>query len=72
MERIAELTNEVEAQVLGAELTALDIPHFIQSYHDSAYDGLFQAVQGWGHIEADEEFKGQILEVLEGLRGGEE
>jgi hypothetical protein len=72
MEKIAKLDNEVEAQILGAELKAQDIPHFIKSYHDSAYDGLFQAMQGWGHIEAEEEYRGQILEILEVLRGKEE
>ncbi len=69
MEKIADLISEVEAQVLGAELEAQEIPHFIRSYHDSALDGLFQATQGWGHVEADAEDREQILAILEGLRG---
>ena len=66
------LENEVEAQLLDAELSALDIPHSMMSYHDFAFDGVFQMSKGWGHVEADVEFREQILSILDGIRHGQE
>ena len=43
------------------------IPHVMKSYHDSAYDGLFQGQKGWGHVEASEEHESKILELLNDL-----
>ena len=70
LQRIAVLDNQIEAQLLDAELAQRDIPHLIISYDDSAWDGLFQFSHGWGHIEAPPEFKDQILEILNDLRQG--
>lgn len=55
------LKNQMEAMLLDEILTEKRIPHIIRSYHDSAYDGLWQNTAGWGHIEAPEEFKEEIL-----------
>ena len=44
--------NEIEAMLLDEILTEKHIPHMIRSYHDSAYDGLWQTPTGWGHLEA--------------------
>lgn len=63
-ERIATLESEVQAHVLGATLSGQGIPHAIRSYHDSAYDGVFQVQKGWGHIEAPPEFRNVILRTL--------
>ncbi len=53
--------NEIEAMLLDEILTEKQIPHLIRSYHDSAYDGLWQTQSGWGHIEAPEEYTDEIL-----------
>ena len=45
------LENEIEAQLLDSILNERNIPHHIQSYHDTAYDGLFQAQKGWGCVK---------------------
>jgi len=66
--RIAVLENEFEAGLIDTILIEQDIPHVIRSYHDSALDGLFQAQKGWGCIEAAEEYKAAILELLDDLR----
>ncbi len=66
--RIAGLNNEVEAGRLDAELTSRDVPHVMVCYHDSAYDGIFQAGLGWGHVEAEVSRREEILAVLEALR----
>lgn len=68
MKRIAVLGHVTEAQLLAAMLDGQGIPHVIRSYHDSAYDGLFQASMGWGHVEADQEHEADILALLESLR----
>lgn len=63
--KILLFENEVEALLLGEILTDNKIPHVIRSYHDSAYDGLFQSTAGWGHLEAQEEHKEEILHFYE-------
>ena len=61
--RILMLNNEIEAMLLDEILTEKNIPHIIRSYHDSALDGLWQTQSGWGHIEAPEEYKEEILAI---------
>lgn len=63
--RILVLNNEIEAKLLSEILTEKNIPHMIRSYHDSAYDGLFQIQTGWGVLESPEEFKDEILTIYE-------
>ena len=52
--------NEIEAMLLDEILTEKQIPHLIRSYHDSAYNGLWQSQSGWGHLEAPEEYAEEI------------
>lgn len=59
--KILMLQNEIEAMLLDEILTSKNIPHIIRSYHDSAYDGLWQLQSGWGHLEAPYEFREEIL-----------
>jgi hypothetical protein len=61
--KILMFKNEIEAMLLDEILTEKQIPHLIRSYHDSAYDGLWQTQSGWGHIEAPEEYSDEILNV---------
>ena len=61
--KILLFKNEIEAMLLDEILTEKQIPHVIRSYHDSAYDGLWQTQSGWGHIEAPEEYSDEILAV---------
>ena len=46
--KIAGLENIVEAQLMVSILEEKEIPHRIRSFHDTAYDGLFQFQKGWG------------------------
>ena len=61
--KILTLQNEIEAKLLSDILNERDIPHIIRSYHDSAYDGLFQSYSGWGHIEAPGQYSDEILSI---------
>ncbi len=53
---------------MGSILDERNILHRIRSYHDTAYDGLFQLQKGWGEIRAPARFMDQILEVLREIR----
>ena len=68
--RIALLENPIEAQILADALESAEIPHRVRSYHDTAYDGLFQVQKGWGEISAPERFRDEILEMLGEVRQG--
>jgi hypothetical protein len=65
--KILVFNNEFEAKLLEGLLNENGIPHIIRSYHDSAYDGLWQTKTAWGHIEAPEEFREAITELYKGM-----
>jgi hypothetical protein len=65
--KIAVLDNEIQARLIDSVLTERDIPHRLRSYHDSAYDGIFQTQKGWGIIQAPLQYKEEILSILEDL-----
>ena len=56
-EKAVVLDNEVQAELMDEILSGRDIPHIMQSYHDSALDGIFQAGKGWGVILAPANFE---------------
>jgi hypothetical protein len=66
--KVAVLENEIEACLLESILNERDIPHLLQSYHDTAYDGLYQTQKGWGHVSAPLSSREEILEILSDLR----
>jgi len=67
-EKVAGLDHEVEAELIDGVLSGRDIPHIMQSYHDSALDGLFQAGKGWGVILAPASFREEIQAALAEIR----
>lgn len=67
LEKILTLNNMVESRVLDSVLTERGIPHIIVSYYDTAYDGLFVATRGWGHVEAPAEYREEILAIHQDL-----
>jgi hypothetical protein len=66
--KIAALESTIEAQLAESILEERSIPHRIRSFHDTAYDGLFQLQRGWGELLAPEGFRDDIEEILESLR----
>ena|SRR6185369_1894602 len=68
LERVGVLDNEVQAGLVDAILVDRGVPHIMQTYHDSAYDGIFQTQKGWGVILAPLAFREQILTVLEEIK----
>jgi hypothetical protein len=63
--KLLEFNNEIEAKLLDGLLSEKGIPHLIRSYHDSAYDGLWQTQSGWGHLEGQEEDREEIMKIYE-------
>ena len=66
--KITILENAIEAQLIGSILDQHHIPHRLRSYHDTAYDGLFQFQKGWGRLYAPPSYRQVILEVVEDVR----
>ncbi|MCG6880053.1 MAG: hypothetical protein LJE96_13020 [Deltaproteobacteria bacterium] len=62
------LENQFEAQLLASILVEREIPHRLRSYHDTAFDGLFQTQKGWGYVSAPEGYHLEIKEIIEDLR----
>ena len=67
-EKVAVLDNEVQAELMDGVLSGRDIPHIMQSYHDSAMDGIFQTGKGWGAVLAPASFREEILAALAEIR----
>jgi hypothetical protein len=65
--KVQALSNAVEASLLDSVLTERGIPHVMVSFHDSAYDGLFQAQKGWGIVKAPREYEDEIKAIYEDL-----
>ena len=68
--KVGVLENTIEAQLIDSILNEHKIPHRLHSYHDTAYDGLFQMQKGWGELRAPLSFKDDILEILNAVRSG--
>lgn len=66
--KIVTLENGIEAQLVGSILDQRNIPYRIRSYHDTAYDGLFQFQKGWGKLLAPRSHRQEILAVVEDVR----
>lgn len=50
MKNLIKPENSAEAQALQSLLQQHGIPSQVVSFHDTAYDGLFQTQYGWGVI----------------------
>jgi len=66
--KIAVLENAIEAQLIGSILDQRGILHRLQSYYDTAYDGLFQMQKGWGKLYASQSRRQEILQIIEDVR----
>ena len=64
MKKIISLSSEIEAIRIKEILDSNEIPLLVRSFHDSAYDGLFQNQYGWGVLEANESDEERILELV--------
>ena len=67
MKKILSISSEIEAFRIKEILEDNKVPHLIRSFHDSAYDGIFQNQYGWGVLEADESDEARILDLVKEL-----
>jgi hypothetical protein len=67
-EKVTVLENAIEAQLISSILDEEGIAYRIRSFHDTAYDGLFQVQKGWGELSAPSSVKNRILEIIRAVR----
>jgi hypothetical protein len=60
--------NEAEANVIKSILAEHGIYAEIKSFHDTAYDGLFQSQYGWGLIRVSETDLPEAQRIIEEWR----
>ena len=60
MKNLMKPENEAEANVIKSILEENGIYAEIKSFHDTAYDGLFQSQYGWGVIRVS---KSDLIEA---------
>lgn len=65
---ISVLNDQIEARLLEAILKERSIPHDILSYHDTAYDGIFQIQKGWGVVRGYDSDREVIETILADIR----
>jgi hypothetical protein len=66
--KVAILEDENEALLLDSILTERATPHFMRSYYDTAFNGLYQTQKGWGHVSAPASYHEEIMEIISDLR----
>lgn len=64
MKNLIKPDNEPEARVLQSLLKQHGIDSQVISYHDTAYDGLFQAQYGWGVIRVAEDDHDEAARIV--------
>jgi outer membrane protein assembly factor BamE (lipoprotein component of BamABCDE complex) len=69
--KVQTLSNAIEASLMDSVLTERGIPHLIVSFHDSAYDGLFQAQKGWGVVRAPKDYENEIKTIYKDISSHE-
>ena len=68
-ERILDLNNEFEAELLEEILKDKNIPYGIIPVSDSAFGSIEILENGWGYVEAPARFKDEILEIYAEITG---
>ena len=68
---VAILENAIEAQFISSILDQRQIPYRLRSYHDTAYNGLFQLQNGWGKLYAPQSHQQEILQLIEDVRSND-
>ena len=62
-EKIIDLNNEYEAGLMEEVLTDKKIPFGIVPSGDSAIGGIWELENGWGYLEAPEEYREEIIRI---------
>ena len=65
MKNLIQPQNDAEAEAIKSILEEQGISAEIRSFHDTAYDGLFQSQYGWGVIRVPEEDFAEAKRIVE-------
>lgn len=65
MRNLIKPDNAAEAQALRALLGQHGIDAVVVSFHDTAYDGIYQAQYGWGVIRVAESDFEQARKIIQ-------
>ena len=65
MKNLIKPENEFEANVIKLVLEEHGIHAEVRSFHDTAYDGLFQSQYGWGVIRVHAEDLAEAQRIIE-------
>ncbi len=57
---VIPIDQQIEAAYLESVLKDREIPYVLVSYYDTAYAGLFQSQNGWGHVEVPLEYADEV------------
>ena len=68
MKNLIKPENEAEANAIRSVLGEHGIHAEIKSFHDTAYDGLFQSQYGWGLIRVSEADFPEAQRIIEEWR----
>jgi hypothetical protein len=67
--KVATVDNKFEADVLSNTLKKECIPVMVRSFHDTAYDGIYNPQKGWGIILVPAEDKDKAEEIIASVKG---
>lgn len=65
MKRLIQPANAAEADIIKKVLEENNISVQVDSFHDTAYDGLFQLQRGWGVIRVPKQDYERAQQILE-------
>ena len=65
MKKLIQPENSAEAGALQSLLQQHNIQSQIISFHDTAYDGLYQAQYGWGVLRVADEDYDEARKIIE-------
>jgi type III secretory pathway lipoprotein EscJ len=65
MKNLIQPENDAEANVIKSVLADHGIYAELRSFHDTAYDGLFQSQYGWGVIRVSETDFAEAERIIE-------
>lgn len=65
---VIPIDQEIEAAYLESVLKDRRIPYVFVSYYDSAYAGLFQAQNGWGHVEVPLDYVDEVENLYDQVK----
>lgn len=65
MKNLFQPANDAEAEVIKNILAQHGIKAHLISYHDTAYDGLFQSQKGWGVVRVPAEDYQEAKRIIE-------